>query len=116
VGVPYETVRILAWKTESWGVHNAIMHVWLLYGLFGLLTYLWLHFRLFGWLKFQSQNQIGMLGAFTQVTFAFVVAQFLMTLGFAPWPYGSMQNVIVTSFLFGSIFGTISPERGLLRG
>jgi hypothetical protein len=56
VGVPYETFRIVGWKTESWGVHNAIMHVWLLYGLFGLLTYLWFHFRLIGWLKAQSRN------------------------------------------------------------
>jgi hypothetical protein len=115
VGVPYETFRIVGWKTESWGVHNAIMHVWLLYGLFGLLTYLWLHFRLFGWLKVQSRNQVGVLRAFTQLTLAFAVAQFVMTLGFTPWPYGSLQNVIVTSFLFGSILGANSREKGLLR-
>lgn len=115
VGVPYQTFRILGWKTESWGVHNTIMHVWLLYGLFGLLTYLWLHFRLFGWLKSQSRNQVGMLRAFTQLTLAFAVAQFVMTLGFAPWPYGSMQNVIVASFLYGSILGVSVREKGLLR-
>jgi hypothetical protein len=115
VGVPYGTFRIRAWKTESLGVHNAIMHVWLLYGLFGLLTYLWLHFRLFGWLKSQSRNQVGMLRAFTQLTLAFAIAQFVVTLGFAPWPYGSMQNVIVASFLYGSILGVSSGEKGLLR-
>jgi len=115
VGVPYETFRIVGWKTESWGVHNAIMHVWLLYGLFGLLTYLWFHFRLFGWLKAQSQNQVGVLLAFTQLTIAFAIAQFIVPLAFTPWPYGSMQNVIVASFLYGSILGVSSPEKGLLR-
>lgn len=115
VGAPYQTFRILAWKTESWGVHNAIMHVWLLYGLSGLLTYLWLHFRLFGWLKSQSRSQVGTLGAFTQITLAFAVAQFLMSLGFAPWPYGSVQNIMATSFLLGGILGMSSREKGLLR-
>jgi hypothetical protein len=114
VGVPYQTFRIVGWKTESWGVHNAILHVWLLYGLFGLLTYVWLHFRLFGWLKSEARNRAGRLGAFAQVTFAFAVAQFLMTLGFAPSPYGSLQNVIVTSFLLGAIFGVSAIEKGLL--
>jgi hypothetical protein len=115
VGVPYQTFRIAGWKTESWGVHNAIAHVWLLYGLFGLLTYLWLHFRLFGWLKSECRKHSGALGAFTQLTFAFAVAQFALTLGFTPWPYGSVQNVMVTSFLFGSILGVSYPEKGLLR-
>jgi O-Antigen ligase len=115
VGVPYQTFRIAGWKTESWGVHNAIAHVWLLYGLFGLLTYLWLHFRLFWWLKSECRKTVGALGAFTQLTFAFAVAQFVLTVGFAPWPYGSLQNVMVTSFLLGGILGVSCPEKRLLR-
>jgi hypothetical protein len=115
VGVPYETFRILAWKTESWGVHNAILHVWLLYGLFGLLTYLWFHFRLFRWLRVQSRVGTGKLSAFAQLTFAFVVAQFLMTLGFAPWPYGSLQNMLVSCFLLGGILGVTSFKASFLE-
>ncbi len=43
VGTSYPTWRIRNWKSESVMVHNAPLHVWLKYGIAGLICYLWFH-------------------------------------------------------------------------
>ena len=50
LGTSYPTWRIKNWKTESVMVHNAPLHVWLKYGLAGLVCYLWFHLALLRWL------------------------------------------------------------------
>ena len=50
LGTSYPTWHIRHWKPESVMVHNAVLHVWLKYGLAGLLCYLWFHVALLRWL------------------------------------------------------------------
>ena len=50
LGTSFQTVRIQGWKEESVMVHNAPLHVWLKYGLLGLVCYLWFHAALLRWL------------------------------------------------------------------
>jgi O-antigen ligase len=109
---PYKTKRIRFWKTESWGVHNALLHTWLLYGLLGLIGYVWFHTRLLGWLS-RTQRMIKhpAVRAFSQVALASVAGTFVMSLGFTPWPYGSLQRNVVAAFILGSLFSVVrGPE------
>jgi O-antigen ligase len=104
LGYTYETVRIREWKTESWIVHNAPLHVWLRYGIVGLIAYFWFHLRLFGWIRGFKGWADHWVKAFAQVSFAFLVGQFVMRMGFAPWPYSETQLCIGMAFLVGSLF------------
>ena len=99
VGTAYPTWRIRNWKNESVMVHNAPIHVWLKYGAAGLICYLWFHLALLRWLYKRSKYLNGTNAAFVQVAFAYLSAQFLMTLSFAPWPYTELQLTILTSFI-----------------
>ena len=68
LGTSYPTWRIKNWKTESVMVHNAPLHVWLKYGLAGLVCYLWFHLALLRWLYRRSRSQRS-AGAFSSVAF-----------------------------------------------
>jgi len=103
LGYTYETVRIRQWKTESWIVHNAPLHVWLRYGIVGLIAYFWFHLRLFGWIRGFKAGPDRWVKAFAQASFAYLVAQFVTRLGFAPWPYSETQLCIGMAFLVGSL-------------
>jgi O-antigen ligase len=100
LGTSYPTWRIKNWKTESVMVHNAPLHVWLKYGLAGLACYLWFHLALLSWLYRRSKSPAAsaLLGA----AFAYLAAQFAMTLGFAPWPYSELQLTTLMSFLLAA--------------
>lgn len=50
LGRSFQTLRIQDWKEESVMVHNGPLHVWLKYGLMGLVCYVWFHVALFRWL------------------------------------------------------------------
>lgn len=104
LGYPYQTARIRAWKEESWEVHNAPIHVWLRYGLLGLISYLWYHIALFRWVRGFKNSPDRWVRAFAQVCFAYMVGQFIVPLGFSPWPYGGLQSCILLAFLMGSLF------------
>ncbi len=99
VGTSYPTWRIRNWKSESVMVHNAPIHVWLKYGIAGLTCYLWFHVALFIWLYKQSKLVAPATAAFVPVAFAYLLAQFAMTLGFAPWPYSELQMTTLISFI-----------------
>jgi hypothetical protein len=101
LGTSYPTWRIKNWKTESVMVHNAPMHVWLKYGLAGLVCYLCFHLALLRWLYRLSRSQ-GSDGAFSSVAFAYLAAQFAMTLTFAPWPYSELQLTTLISFILAA--------------
>ncbi len=102
VGTSYPTWRIRNWKSESVMVHNAPVHVWLKYGIAGLICYLWFHIVLFIWLYKQSRLVALAASAFLPVAFAYLLAQFAMTLGFAPWPYSELQMTTLISFILAA--------------
>jgi hypothetical protein len=110
VGTAYPTWRIRNWKNESVMVHNAPIHVWLKYGAIGLVCYLWFHIALLRWLYRRSKYLAGKEAAFVQVAFAYLSAQIVMTLSFAPWPYSELQLTTLMSFIAATaICGTRSP-------
>ena len=67
-------------------VHNATLHVWLKYGLAGLVFYLWFHWALFRWMRKRSQRSPYSNAAFPAAALAYLLAQFATSLSFAPWP------------------------------
>lgn len=102
LGTSYSTWHIRRWKPESVMVHNAPLHVWLKYGLAGLLCYLWFHLALLRWLYRRSRVQQLPHGGFLGAAFAYLAAQFFMTLGFAPWPYSELQLTTLISFIIAA--------------
>ena len=113
VGTSYPTWRIRNWKNESVMVHNAPIHVWLKYGLAGLIFYLWFHIALLGWLYRRSKYSGEKHAKFLSVAFAFLAAQFVMTLSFAPWPYSELQLTSLISFILAAAFlSTSRPPLG----
>ena len=104
VGTSYSTWRIRNWKPESVMVHNAPLHVWLKYGVAGLTCYLWFNVLLFVWLYRQSKRAAPVQAAFLPAAFAYLLAQFAMTLGFAPWPYSELQMTTLISFILAAAF------------
>jgi O-antigen ligase len=103
VGTSYSTWHIRNWKTESVMVHNAPLHVWLKYGIAGLICYLWFHLALLRWLYRHSTTAMSPNTAFLVAAFAYLTAQFAMTLGFAPWPYSELQLTILISFILAAV-------------
>jgi O-antigen ligase len=101
LGTSYPTWRIKNWKTESVMVHNAPLHVWLKYGLAGLVCYLCFHLALLRWL-YRLSRSAGPANAFLSAAFAYLLAQFAMTLGFAPWPYSELQLTTLLSFILAA--------------
>ncbi len=110
LGTSYPTWRIKNWKTESVMVHNAPLHVWLKYGLAGLVCYLWFHLALLRWLYRRSRSQRS-AGALSSVAFAYLAAQFAMTLTFAPWPYSELQLTTLISFILAAAMMNESAQK-----
>jgi O-antigen ligase len=102
LGTSYSTWHIRNWKTESVMVHNAPLHVWLKYGITGLICYLWFHIALLAWLYRHSKAGAFRDAAFFGAAFAYLAAQFAMTLGFAPWPYSELQLTTLISFILAA--------------
>ncbi len=113
VGTAYPTWRIRNWKSESVMVHNAPIHVWLKYGAAGLICYLWFHAVLLRWLYNRSKYGLANNAAFLTAAFAYLTAQFVMTLGFAPWPYSELQLTTLISFIL--VTAVSSAEGPLLQ-
>jgi O-antigen ligase len=99
IGVPYPTWRIRNWKSESVMVHNAPLHVWIKFGICGLVFYLWFHISLLLWIGSRVRNVETHATPFATAALAYLAAQFLVSLSFAPWPYSELQNTILISFL-----------------
>ncbi len=99
LGTHYPTWRIRSWKGESVMVHNATLHVWLKYGLAGLVFYLWFHWALFRWMRKRSKHSPYSNAAFPAAALAYLLAQFATSLSFAPWPYSELQMTTLLSFI-----------------
>ncbi len=123
LGRSFETPRIQNWKEESVMVHNAPLHVWLKYGLLGLVCYLWFHFVMLRWLwrrrrgvsaDFDAESlpafyaaeralpRLRSDGIWVSAAFAYLTAQFVVTLGFTPWPYSSLQSTTLIAFILAT--------------
>ena len=104
LGRSFQTLRIPDWKEESVMVHNAPLHVWLKYGLTGLACYLWFHAAMFGWLRRKRERQSGASASgvshsWLVAALAYLPAQFVVSLGFTPWPYSSLQSATLIAFV-----------------
>jgi len=130
MGRSFQTLRVPTWKEESVMVHNALLHVWLKYGLLGLVSYIWFHFAVFRRLwrirkhdsvektRLPHRGAIRRSGPSSLVTadrrvsqkgplataiasaaLAYLAAQFVVSLGFAPWPYSSLQSTTLIAFV-----------------
>jgi O-Antigen ligase len=107
LGRSFQTARIPGWKEESVMVHNAPLHVWLKYGLLGLVCYLWFHLAVFRalWARLKasgphnhSRAVFHARSAFTAAALVYLAAQFVVSLGFTPWPYSSLQSTTLIAF------------------
>jgi hypothetical protein len=116
LGTSYHSWHIRNWKSESVMVHNAPLHVWLKYGIAGLLCYLWFHVALLRWLYRQVKAPRTRNHAFVSAAFAYLTAQFVLTLGFAPWPYSELQLTTLISFILAAVVaaGVESPRLSCL--
>lgn len=110
LGRAFETQRIAGWKDESVMVHNAPLHVWLKYGALGLICYVWFHVAMLGWLWRTNRKAMGgqwegqaarcaVVSVLPSAVLAWLTAKFVVSLGFAPWPYSSLQLSILIAFL-----------------
>ncbi|MFZ0312112.1 MAG: O-antigen ligase family protein [Candidatus Korobacteraceae bacterium] len=115
VGTSYSTWHIRNWKTESVMVHNAPLHVWLKYGIAGLICYVWFHLALLRWLYRRSTTVTSPHPTFLAAAFAYLTAQFAMTLGFAPWPYSELQLTTLISFILAAAAAATSDSPLSLR-
>ncbi len=110
LGMAYSTWQIRNWKAESVMVHNAPLHVWLKYGIAGLISYLWFHVALLRWLLRRSNAETSRHKAVLSIVFAYLAAQFVMTLSFAPWPYSELQRTVLMSFLVAAAVTTVQTD------
>lgn len=99
LGRSYPTWRIRSWKDESVMVHNAPLHVWLKYGLLGLAFYLAFHLTLFRSLRRIGKQSPPARRAWLNAVLAYLAAQFVVSLGFTPWPYSAVQSTNLIALL-----------------
>jgi hypothetical protein len=104
LGRSYPTWHIRNWKEESVMVHNAPLHVWLKYGLLGLGLYFVYHLYLFRCLRGQARRASPGNHAVASAVLAYLAAQFIVSLGFTPWPYSAVQSTNLIAFLLAVAF------------
>jgi O-antigen ligase len=107
-GKPYATSRIVAWKTESWMVHNAPLHVWVRYGILGLLAFFWWHAAYFRHLDRLRRRWRALRDDDARATSALLLAVlcwsagvFVIALFFSEWSYSSLQRMVLIGTLWG---------------
>ncbi len=113
LGRSYPTWHIRNWKEESVMVHNAPLHVWLKYGLLGLALYLAYHLYLFRCLRGRARCAPPGNRAVVSAVLAYLAAQFIVSLGFTPWPYSAIQSTNLIAFLLAVAFirEPLCPDR-----
>ena len=104
LGRSYPTSLIRNWKEQSVMVHNAPLHVWLKYGLLGLGLYLAYHLSLFRYLRLQGKRSPPGNRLIVGAVLAYLAAQFVVSLGFTPWPYSAVQSTNLIAFLLAVAF------------
>lgn len=110
IGTSIKTDRIRNWKKESWEVHNAILFMWLRFGFAGVIAYLWFHAGLLRWLwTVQDSTGSEPIRTLCQVSLGFVAGHLVNGFVFSPWPYGQFQNILLFSFIIGSVM-RLNPD------
>ncbi len=104
LGRSYPTWHIRNWKEESVMVHNAPLHVWLKYGLLGLGLYFAYHLYLFRCLRLRGERSPPDHRAIVSAVLAYLTAQFIVSLGFTPWPYSAVQSTNLIALLLAVAF------------
>lgn len=104
LGTSYPTSHIRDWKEESVMVHNAPLHVWLKYGLLGLGIYFAYHLSLFRHLRIRREHSPPQHRAVVAAILAYLAAQFVVSMGFTPWPYSAVQSTNLIAFLLAVAF------------
>jgi O-Antigen ligase len=121
LGTSFPTSRIREWKKESVMVHNAPLHVWLKYGLMGLGCYAWFHIAMVRglWRRVKAPTPAAKTPityrrengtaeaiplqrsthAFLSAALVYLAAQFVVSLGFTPWPYSSLQSTTLIALV-----------------
>lgn len=89
IGRAYETNLISDWKTESFEVHSAVLHVWLKFGIAGAVAYLAFHFGIVR-AALRTRGLVPVA--------AFVIGELAAT-AFGTWPYGSFQMSVFHGLL-----------------
>lgn len=102
IGRAYETNLISEWKTESFEVHSAPLHVWLKFGIAGAVVYLAFHFGIIR-AALRTRGLVPIA--------AFLIAELAATT-FGTWPYGSFQMSVFHGLLIALLATTYdSPAR-----
>ena len=99
VGSFYETSRIVGWKTRSFEVHNAFLHSWLKFGVFGLIVYIGFHVR---WIMgFFKAGKVGWLAGSVGAGIYLLADQ--VPASIQTWAYGSFQLSIQRGILLAAL-------------
>lgn len=112
IGRVYPTELIAEWKTESFEVHNAILHVWLKYGLLGAIAYVGFHV---GWIRaaWKAGRYAG-IGVLTALA-VYMVAELTATM-VGTWPYGSTHLSVFHGVLLAcTAVAYTKPDRAVSR-
>jgi O-antigen ligase len=96
VGVRFVGARTFSWKGQGGDIHNGILTVWVIFGLLGVVEYLGGHVLLFRLLRRRVRSEQGEAAAVARGAFAFLLAQFLVSLTFVTWPFAFWQESILT--------------------
>lgn len=106
IGSRYETNLISDWKTESFEVHNALLHVWLKFGIAGAVVYLAFHIGLI---------RAALRSGSTVPIAAFLIGELLATM-VGTWPYGSFQMSVFHGLLIAIMVANAhTPKPRLAR-
>jgi O-antigen ligase len=112
LGVAYDTTLTRSWKGgKSWGVHNALLHVWVFYGLLGLVAFLVWHGVYFRRLYRLSGTQLtdapyggAVRRWFGRSFLGWSVGTFIVGALFTPWPYTGQQTMLFVGMMWGITF------------
>jgi O-antigen ligase len=104
IGTTYQTQRISEWKTKSFDVHNAFLHVWLKFGLLGLVTYVGFHARLI--LSLLGFNPSAAFPGFAGCG-VFFLAEVIPAV-MQTWPYASFQLTVHRGVVLGVAIVAVS--------
>ena len=110
LGKTYRTNRIAAWKTESTLVHNGPMHVWVFYGVVGVIAYFSWHLGFFSYLarlrrrwRATASDSAPLIQALLGAVLAWSVAVFIGRTFFPPL-HLSLQPMVLVGLIWGVVF------------
>jgi O-antigen ligase len=114
IGRPYETNLIAEWKTDSFEVHNAVLHAWLKFGLLGAVVYLGFHLR---WMRSMWDiSRVDLPASPMLAAAAIYLGAGLVATMVGTWPYGSTQMAVFHGVLLAGFAVSVPAHRRLASG